>query len=233
MLGQHGRGVTRAIFTAPARGLAALGVRPNHVTIVGTATTVVLSFTMLATGHWAAGAIALGVVLFADSLDGTLARLTGSTSTFGSFLDSTLDRLGDAAVFGALVFSIATETMPRARSVPDWMVTWLLVTMIATLAGAAAVPYARAKAESLGISATVGIAERTDRLVITLVAAGFYGFGLTVWLPLVAFTWVALASWITVAQRIAVVKRSLDATDTTPTENATVATVTPGRGASS
>lgn len=196
MLGSHGRSITHQIFSAPVKALAKAGVRPNHITITGTAITIILALTLLARGHWASGAISLGVVLFADSVDGLLARYTGATSKFGAFLDSTLDRVGDGAVFASLVYWIA------AGITPGWQRTWMLITALITLVGATTVPYARAKAEAMGTSASGGIAERTDRLVIVLVGCGLYGFGMTVWLPLLAFTWTAFATVVTTAMRI-------------------------------
>lgn len=214
MLGSHGRSVTRKIFSAPVRALAAAGVRPNHITIAGTTITVVLALTLLARGHWAAGAISLGVVLFADSVDGLLARYTDSSSDFGAFLDSTLDRVGDGAVFASLVYWIAVGMTP------GWQRTWMLAAALVTLVGATTVPYARAKAEAMGTTASGGIAERTDRLVIVLVGCGLYGFGLTIWLPLIAFTWTAFATIVTTGMRIARARRGLqsgeNATDLTP-----------------
>lgn len=205
MLGNHGRDLARKVFTAPAKGLAKLGVRPNHITIVGTLATVAASVGLLATGHWTVGVIVLAVVLFADSLDGTLARLTGEASEFGAFLDSTLDRIGDGAVFSSIVYWIA------ASMAPSGMKTWLLITGFITIVGAATVPYARARAESVGAEAKVGIAERTDRLVVVLVAAFLVSVGLPMWILGVGLTWVAFASVVTVIQRIMATKKELGA----------------------
>lgn len=195
MLGEHGRGLTKSVFTAPARLLARLGVRPNHVTIAGTVLTVALAAGLLATGRWIIAPISLGIVLFADSLDGTLARLTGDSSEFGAFLDSTLDRVGDGAVFGAIIFALAQ--LP-----PSSIRTWLIIVGLISIVGAATVPYARARAESVGAQAKGGIAERTDRLVIALVAVFLVGLGLPLWILGVALSWIACATSITVIQRI-------------------------------
>lgn len=108
MLGNHGRSLVKAVFQAPAKGLAKLGVTPNQVTVAGTVVTVTLSLGLLARGYLALGGIVIGIVLFADSLDGTLARLTNQVSRYGAFLDSCLDRLADGVVFGALTFWAAT-----------------------------------------------------------------------------------------------------------------------------
>ncbi|MDO5048399.1 MAG: CDP-alcohol phosphatidyltransferase family protein [Actinomycetaceae bacterium] len=205
MLGNHGRDLARKVFTAPARGLAKLGVRPNHVTVTGTVATVAVSAALLATGKWVWGPIVVALVLFADSLDGTLARLTGEASEFGAFLDSTLDRIGDGAVFSSIVYWIAVSMAPSS------MRTWLLIAGLITIVGAATVPYARARAESVGAQAKVGIAERTDRLVVVLLATFLVGLELPMWILGVGLTWVAFASMFTVGQRIFAAKRELEA----------------------
>ncbi|MDO5034133.1 MAG: CDP-alcohol phosphatidyltransferase family protein [Actinomycetaceae bacterium] len=203
MLGNHGRGITRKVFTAPAKGLARLGVTANQVTVVGTVITVAVAAGTLGTGHWVAGPIALAFVLFADSLDGTLARITGEASPFGAFLDSTLDRIGDGSVFSALVYWIAVSQAPSA------MRTWLLIAGFIAIVGTGTVPYARARAESVGAEAKVGIAERTDRLVIGLLGAFLVGLGLPMWVMGIALTWIAFATMFTVGQRIMAAKREL------------------------
>ncbi|MBD3688744.1 CDP-alcohol phosphatidyltransferase family protein [Nanchangia anserum] len=204
MLGQHGRSVTKAIFEAPARGLARAGVTPNHVTVAGTLVTVVASIVLLGWGHLIIGPIVLGIILFADSLDGTLARLTGTSSRFGAFLDSTLDRIGDGAVFGSLTAYAAMGLEPSAAR------TCAVLAGIVAIVGAAAVPYARARGESVGVVASVGIAERTDRLVISLVLAFVTGIGLSEWFLAAGLLIVAGASTITVVQRIAYVARHIE-----------------------
>ncbi|WP_026461034.1 phosphatidylinositol phosphate synthase [Schaalia suimastitidis] len=196
MLGNHGRGITAAIFTPPARLLARMGVSPNAVTVVGTTITVILAVTLLGRGYLWQGGVALGFVLFCDSIDGVLARLTGKTSTFGAFLDSTMDRIGDGAVFGSLlawaVFGMDAGA-PRILAV---------VAGIIAMVGVGTVPYARARAESVGVIAKVGIAERTDRLIIALVCAAFTDWGFGQWWIGAGLAWVAFASALTVGQRV-------------------------------
>lgn len=205
MLGAHGRDLARKVFTTPAKGLARLGVHPNHVTVAGTVATVAASIGLLATGHWTVGVVVVALVLFADSLDGTLARLQGESSEFGAFLDSTLDRIGDGAVFSSVVYWIAVSMAPSG------MRTWLLIAGFITIIGAATVPYARARAESVGAEAKVGIAERTDRLLVVLVAVFLVSLGLPMWILGVGLTWVAFASTVTVIQRILAAKKELEA----------------------
>lgn len=203
MLGNHGRSVTRTIFTPVARVLAAMHVTPDMVTVAGTVLTVGISVGVLARGHLAIGGILLGVVLFCDSVDGVLARLTGQESRFGAFLDSTLDRLGDGAVFGALLAwaALGMEEGP-VRTVS-------VIAGTIAMVGVGTVPYARARAETQGVEAKVGIAERTDRLVVALVCAAVTEWGLPQWFFAVGLCWVAFASLVTVLQRILFTRRAL------------------------
>ena len=205
MLGQHGRGLTRALLTRPALAMARAGITPNMLTVAGTVASVSVAVATLPRGHFIAGPPLLAVVLVGDSFDGVLARATGRTSVFGAFLDSTLDRLADGAVFASLA-AWAALTM-RTDSVALRTVTVGLA--LACIVLAAAVPYARARAESIGAVAAVGIAERTDRLVVALVATFAVGLGAPQWVLSAALGYVALASFITVVQRIAVVRRQV------------------------
>ena len=196
MLGNHGRGLTRALFTRPAPALGRLGVSPNMLTVAGTVLTVTAAVTLLPQGHFVAGPLVLLVVLVADSFDGILARATGTSSVFGAFLDSTMDRLADGAVLGSLAAWAALSMSVGALRT---------VTVVAALAGmilAATVPYARARAESIGATARVGIAERTDRLLVALGATFIVGLGASQWVLTIALVYVAIASFITVVQRV-------------------------------
>ena len=156
MLGQHGRGLTRALFTRPALALARIGVTPNLLTLAGTALTIGVAVLTLPRGHFVVGPIALVLTIVADSFDGILARATGGSSEFGAFLDSTMDRLADGAVFGSLT------AWAGLRLADGPLRTWTLCLGIACVVLAAVVPYAQARAKSVGATAAVGIAERTD-----------------------------------------------------------------------
>jgi len=185
------RPVMAAIWKAPARGLLALGVHPNAVTVTGTVGVVAAALwffpqrgTML---FW--GVMVVTFFLITDMLDGTMARLGNKSSRLGAFLDSTLDRVADAAIFGALVWAFMDADQATALAA------------LVCLAVGSFVPYARARAESLGVDASRGIAERADRLVIALTAVGLVGLGL----PLAVLTWtlwaLAVAAAATVVQR--------------------------------
>ena len=205
MLGQHGRGLTKALFTPLALAMARVGITPDMLTVAGMVLTVGVAVATLPQGRFLAGPPLLALALVGDSFDGILARATGRSSVFGAFLDSTLDRLADGAVFASLA-AWAALTM-RADSAVLRTVTVCLA--LACIVLAAAVPYARARAESIGAVAAVGIAERTDRLVVALVATFAVGLGAPQWVLSAALGYVALASFITVVQRIAVVRRQV------------------------
>ena len=206
MLGNHGRGLTKALFTRPALALGRLGVTPNMLTVTGTILSVTAAVTLLPRGHFVAGPLVLLVVLVADSFDGILARATARSSVFGAFLDSTMDRLADGAVLGSLA-AWAALSMPAGtlRTTP-------IVAALAAMILAATVPYARARAESIGATAKVGIAERTDRLLVALGATFVVGLGAPQWVLTAALGYVAIASFITVIQRVWTVYRQTQRT---------------------
>ena len=185
------------LWAAPAKGLLRLGIHPNAVTIIGTIGVVLGACLFFPQGgtmlFW--GVLVITFFVVTDMLDGTMARLSGKTSRLGAFLDSTLDRVADAAIFGALVWTFRVDEPATA-----------LAALLCLTLGSF-VPYARAKAESLGIDAKGGIAERSDRLVIGLTATGLVGLGLPLWV----LTWVlyllAAAAAVTVVQRTLIVVR--------------------------
>ena len=205
MLGQHGRGLTRALLTRPALAMARAGITPNMLTVAGTVASVSVAVATLPRGHFIAGPPLLAVVLVGDSFDGVLARATGRTSVFGAFLDSTLDRLADGAVFASLA-AWAALTM-TSDSVALRTVTVVLALVCVVLA--ATVPYARARAESIGATASVGIAERTDRLLVALGATFIVGLGAPQWVLTIGLLYVAVASFITVIQRVRAVHQQV------------------------
>lgn len=204
MLGNHGRSITKALFTPLARVLARLGVTPNMVTVAGTVASIAIALVCIPRGWIWQGGIALAIVMFGDSVDGTLARMTTGGTRFGAFLDSTLDRLADGAVFGALtayaVFQMGDSPVR----------TWTVIAGICSIVGAATVPYARARAESVGVVAKLGIAERTDRLIIGNGSAMVMSLGAPQWVFAAGLTWVAAASFVTVCQRIWYTARTID-----------------------
>lgn len=194
---EHLRTFFTNLITPVARLLLRLNVSPDAVTVVGTLGVVVAALWFFPQGQLLVGVLVITAFVFSDLLDGTMARLSGRTSTWGAFLDSTLDRMGDSAIFGGLVlyyaFTVGSEVLAA-------LTLYCLVTGWLT-------SYTRARAESLGYEAKVGIAARADRLVAVLVAAGLSDiFELPVLLEAVLWL-LAVASSVTVVQRILVVRR--------------------------
>jgi CDP-diacylglycerol--glycerol-3-phosphate 3-phosphatidyltransferase len=205
MLNRYARAFVTRLITPLAGALVRAGVSPDAVTLVGTLGVAGGALLFYPRGELFLGTLVVTAFVFSDTLDGTMARLQGRSSSWGAFLDSTLDRLGDAAIFGGLVlwFSAGGDHRPTA------------VLALACLVAGALVSYAKARAEGLGMTADVGIAERAERLVAVLAATGLVGLGLPRELLTVVLALLALASGVTVVQRVLAVRRQ--ALPTTPT----------------
>jgi CDP-diacylglycerol--glycerol-3-phosphate 3-phosphatidyltransferase len=189
--------LTRVGLAPLGRALAGVGVSANAVTAVGVALTLV-GAALLSQQQPGAALVVLLAGSLADTLDGVVARARGGGTRLGAFLDSTADRVADAALFAAAV------AVAAARA--DIVLLW---TSLAAMIASFLVPYIRAKAESLGIAATVGPAPREARLVILIL-------GIAAWAAtgsLAPFTTavaaVAILATITLLQRVAVVARTL------------------------
>jgi phosphatidylinositol phosphate synthase len=141
---------------------------------------------------WAAAVFILGSVI--DALDGALARAHGKMTPFGGFLDSTLDRMSEGVVLGAIALVLA-----------DQRHTVALACVFVALVGSFLVSYTRAKAEALGLKGDVGLMARAERIVLLAVALPFAGLGV---LPYVIYVLAALTAF-TVAQRMAFVRTQL------------------------
>ena len=177
--------------------LIRLGVTPDMVTIVGTLGVVVGALVFFPTGHLWLGVVVISVFVFSDLIDGYMARTMGISSKWGSFLDSTLDRFGDAAIFAGLAIWLFEG---GDNHLLGYVALWALVMGSVT-------SYTRAKAESLGMTAKGGIAERADRLVAILVLT-FFSDVLNLPILLAIVLWaLAVASTITVLQRMILVRR--------------------------
>jgi len=191
------RSFMTTLWTPLADLLIRRGVSPDAVTITGTVGVVVMALWLLPTGHLLAGALMIAVFTMTDSLDGVMARRAGRSGPWGAFLDSTLDRFADAAIFSGLVLWFIGRGDDRATA----------VLALACLVLGSVVPYARARAEGLGMTAAVGIAERADRLVLVLVGTFLVGLGLPGVVLTVVLALLAAASAVTVGQRVATVRR--------------------------
>lgn len=200
MLGQRGRSFAQVAFGPVAKLFVALRIPVDAVTIGGTVAAAAASFGLLARGHLVSGSLILGLILVTDSIDGQMARLTGRSSKWGAFLDSTMDRIADACVF----IAIALAVQGFDGTLGD--VTYGFALAIVPLA--LLVSYARARAEAIGVDASRGLAERTDRLIIALAGCLAVGLGAPLWVWTACLGYVAVASAITVVQRILAVRRS-------------------------
>lgn len=187
------------VISPVANLLLKLGISPDVVTLVGTVGVSAGALIFFPRGELWLGVVVITCFVFSDLIDGYMARTAGTSSKWGSYLDSTLDRLGDGAIFGGLVLYWAG---PGDSGWMSGVTLWALV-MGATTS------YARAKAESLGLTASGGLAERADRLVSVLVIT-FFADVLDLMILLKIVLWVlAVASTITVIQRSVSVRRQV------------------------
>ena len=201
MLNRHARGFFTALFTPLARWLLRMGVSPDAVTVIGTAGVVMGALVFYPLGQLFWGTLFITAFIFSDVLDGIMARMQDVKSRWGNFLDSTLDRIADGALFAGLAVWFFTGGANTAMAVAATLC--LVLGMV--------VSYARAKAESLGFTANVGIAERAERLVSVLVVTGLTGLGLPPVVLQVTLVLLALASLVTVIQRVLSVRRQAQA----------------------
>jgi CDP-diacylglycerol--glycerol-3-phosphate 3-phosphatidyltransferase len=202
MLNRLARDPVIGLLTPVAGLLLRLRVGPDAVTVAGTLGVCAGALWFYPRGDFLLGTVVVTPFALADCLDGIMARAAGRSGAWGAFLDSTLDRWGDAAVFGGLVLYFAG---PGRDPVLAGLALACLVT-------AGLVSYVRARAEGLGLRADVGLAERADRLAVVLSAVAAVGLGLPVsWLGVV-LALLALACAVTVYQRMAFVRRQLLAT---------------------
>jgi CDP-diacylglycerol--glycerol-3-phosphate 3-phosphatidyltransferase len=202
MLNRYARAFFSKSFTPLARLLLKLGVGPDAVTIVGTVGVVASALVFYPRGSFFVGTVAITVFIFSDLVDGTMARLSDRVSKWGAFLDSSMDRVGDAAIFGALAYYFGDK-----HNRP------MFILSLVCLVSGAIVSYVRARAEGLGYKCDVGLIERSDRLVGSLVATGLSGLGLP-YIQAVALWAIAVGSTFTVFQRMLYVrKQALSETD--------------------
>ncbi len=201
MLNIHARDAISKVLDPLGRRLAGAGITPNAITVVGTVGVVAASVVFLARGIWFTGALVIWAFVMLDMLDGAVARAGGLVTAFGGVLDSTCDRIADAAIFGALAWYFAEHGQ-----------RWLLLAALLCLVLGALTSYIRARAEAAGLTATVGIAERAERLIIVLVGTGVSGdfLGLP-YVQAVALWLLVAASTVTVGQRLATVYRQSEA----------------------
>ena len=191
------RKVAAVVIDPPAKLLVRMKVSPDAVTLTGTIGGSLSMLILIPQGEFI-WAFVLGVFFgMSDLLDGTMARMTGKSGPWGNFLDATLDRITDGAVFGALVlWGMSQDSY------------WIVGGALLALVSGQVVSYSKARAEAVGATANVGIAERAERLLLAGFAILLTGFGVPYILPVVLWI-IGVAGVITVIQRMVVVRRQL------------------------
>jgi len=186
-----------ALITPSCRFLLRIGITANWLTFIGAIGSSISALYFFSRGDFFLGTILVSLFALSDLFDGTMARLSEQgTTKWGALIDSTLDRVTDAAIYaGVISYAISSDNTNLA-----------LLALLALITGAL-IPYIRAKAESLGIECSVGIAERAERLIIILTATGLYGLGVNIALA-GGLLLVNILGLITIVQRLLVVARS-------------------------
>jgi len=191
----------RSLASRSVVGLTRTRVTPNALTTAGVslclAASVVVFFEYRSPWlfYWL-GAFLFVVGSILDILDGALARAGGKTTPFGAFLDSTTDRVGEAAMLGAIALIFHRYDHPVA-----------LALAFAGVAGSLLVSYTRARAEALGLKGDVGIGSRAERVVV--ITAGLVLAPISIWLLVAAISLLTATAWVTVLQRILFVRKQL------------------------
>lgn len=178
-----------------ARSLIRAGVHPNTITTVGTLVIVSAGVAFGVGAVRLAGFLLLLSGLF-DILDGQVARQGGRATTFGAFYDSTLDRVGESALFTGIAVYFLRGGIAAARLMPA------VLAAILALAASMLVSYTRARAEGLGLDCRVGIAARAERIVVMGFPLLVFGPGEGGWLLFAIVCVLAVATGVTVVQRI-------------------------------
>jgi CDP-diacylglycerol--glycerol-3-phosphate 3-phosphatidyltransferase len=196
MLASKARPQIARLLDPLGRRLAGTGLSPDVVTVLGTVGVSAAALAFFPRGDFFWGTLAVVLFVFSDMLDGLIARHRGVSSTWGAFLDSSMDRVADSAIFGAIAlwYAGAGDSLPLTGAA------------IYCLAIGGLISYVKARAEGLGFDCNVGFAERGERLLIVLVAAGFAGLHVPFILP-AALWFLCAATTLTVAQRLVHVHR--------------------------
>jgi CDP-diacylglycerol--glycerol-3-phosphate 3-phosphatidyltransferase len=187
--------------------LARNNVSPNAITTVGTLLTVAAGV-VYATGHIMTAGWIMGVTAFFDVLDGEVARRTGRSTVFGAFYDSTLDRVADGALMAGLTVFYATN--PVHHNI------YMMVVCLVGIIGTFLVSYTRARAESLGIDAKVGVMQRPERIVLLSAPQALFGLFWNGWVLIAIIILLTVTAWITAVQRIMFVYRNTKHADNKP-----------------
>ena len=177
------------------RSLAHAGVTPDMVTVAGTLGSTRSALALYPRGQFFAGTLCVWLFVMFDMVDGAVARAGGLATPFGAVLDSSCDRIADAAVFAGLAWYFARHDQP-----------WLLAAALLCLVLGSLTSYIKARAEAMGFVCDVGLAERSERLIVVLVGTGLTGWPFRVpYVQAIALWLLAIASTVTVGQRLATV----------------------------
>jgi len=187
--------------------LARNNVSPNTITTVGTLLTVAAGV-VYATGHIMTAGWIMAVTAFFDVVDGEVARRTGRSTVFGAFYDSSLDRVADGALMAGLTVFYATN--------PIHYNLYMVVVCLCGIIGTFLVSYTRARAESLGIDAKVGVMQRPERIVLLSAPQALFGLFWNGWVLIGIILLLTVTAWITAVQRIAFVYRNTRHADNKP-----------------
>lgn len=191
------RKVAAVIIDPPAKLLVKMKVSPDVITLIGTIGASASALILLPQGQFLWALILIAVFALSDLIDGTMARMTGSSGPWGNFLDATLDRVTDGAVFGALVIWGATQQD-----------MWIVGGGLLALVTGQVTSYSKARAEAVGATANVGIAERAERLILAGIGILLTGLGVPYFLAGVLWI-VGVAGVVTIIQRMVEVRRQL------------------------
>ena len=201
--------MTRAAYTklsAPlARAALRIGLTPDAVTVIGTVGTVAAALILFPVGQLFGGWLVIWFFVLADMLDGAMARERGGGTRFGSVLDATCDRISDGAIFCGLLWWAAFGLGSSS----------LMVATLICLVTSQVISYIKARAEASGLNGGGGLIERPERLIIVLLGAGLSDLP---FFPIpdalhVAMWLLAVASLVTVGQRVHAVRNSPGAVD--------------------
>jgi CDP-diacylglycerol--glycerol-3-phosphate 3-phosphatidyltransferase len=196
MLNLRVRPAVGRVVDPVAAALLRTGVTPDAVTVAGTLGVLLGSLVFFPRGMFFTGTAIVFFSVLTDLIDGAMARRLGRSSPFGAWLDSTCDRVADAAIFSGLVLWLTGDGDDRL----------LAGVALFCLVSGSIISYAKARAEGLGMRCDVGLAERAERLIIVLLGTLLVGLGLEVALD-VALWLLAAASAVTVVQRLVEVRR--------------------------
>jgi CDP-diacylglycerol--glycerol-3-phosphate 3-phosphatidyltransferase len=198
MIANRFKAPVTAFITPICKGMLAIGITANGLTVIGALGSVISSLYFFSHGDFFIGTLVVSLFALSDLFDGTLARLSEQGSTkWGALIDSTLDRITDAAICAGILVYAYNE---NKESLTVYLALAALVT-------GSLIPYIRARAESLGIDCSVGIAERAERLIALLVGTGIYGLGVE-WALDLTLGVIVILGVITIFQRMIVVARS-------------------------